>query len=745
MKKTGKRLVCLLAAALLFTAAFAASADSPSESPFATYTYTRSGDMVYSPALYELADTVQLRDSQGGALRFPTDFSVDNNGNLLVTDNGNNRVLCYDSDWNVLWELRELSLDGETYSLSGPYCTLQAADGCYYISDSGPADEGGNFLGDGRIYKLDSERRLIAVFRKPEVSQLADDGISYSYMPQRFVVDDAGRLYVIAQNVNEGFLQLDKNGEFQGFIGAPPVTYDAWQILLRRFSTKEQRKRMESYVPTEYSGIDLDEDGFLFAVTQTYDQENINTVISSQINRGALNNSVSSNEMIRKINASGADILRRRGAFSPIGDILIPNISVNGSPKLTSDVISNQETVLGSSKFVDIKALGSGMYAALDSNRSRVFLYDNDGNLLGAFGSAGERQSSFSNPVAIESHNSKLYVLNAQQATVTVCTPTAYGEQLLDACRAQYDTGTDLPVEEWEAILEQNSNCELAYDAIGKYYLDSDDAAKAMEYFKLSNNRYYYSEAFKLYRSDVAGRYFVWILLGIAAAVAALFGVKKLLAVLGRMPNRAGGVIAKSNYCFYSLIHPFDGFYCQKHERRGSVGLAVLQLVMLGVSSVLMQNASGFIFNYTDARYENILFTFLTVILPYLFFVLSNWCFNTLFDGKGTLGNILVFTGCATIPLTIANFLYFLFSFVLSADEAAILSIFTIVGAGWMVLLFVAATISVHDYTFAKAVVSLLCSILGIVILVFVLMFFYDIISKIVSFGEMLYYDLSIR
>ncbi len=745
MKKVLKKLICVISTVLLVGCSFVMAVSADSILPYTTYTYTRSGDMVESPDVYTIENNIKPADKNGKVLNYPTDFSMDLKGNFLIADNGNNRVVCFDKDGNELWQLDSLSLNGETFPLNQPYCILQSESGNYYISDAGPANENGDPLGDGRIYKLDSNRNLIEVFKKPKISQLADDGISYNYKPLRFVVDSAERIYVIAESVNQGFIQLNKNGEFQGFIGAPDVTYDAWELILREFSTEEQKSRMESFVPTEYCGVDIDTDGFIYATTQTYEQSDINSVIVSQVGKGAKGNTTSSMEMIRKINASGTDILRRTGAFSPIGDVLIPNIGVNGAPKLTASITRDQLTVTGSSKFVDITTLHSGMYAAVDINRNRIFLYDYDGNLICVFGSRGTRFDSFSNPVAIEYFDGNLYVLNSKQGSVSVCKLTDYGTDLFNACTAQYEGDVEQTLALWNKVLVQNTNCELAYDAIGKAYLDFEEAETAMRYFKLSSNHDYYSQAYKIYRDDFVGQNFLWVICAIIAVFGLIAVFKRLMQKIGNHQSTMGRMISKSNYCFYTLVHPFDGFYCLKHEKRGSAVLGVIQILILGLTSVLKTNASGYCFNYNDIRYENILFTYLTVILPYFLFTIANWCLITLFDGKGTYKDIIVLTGCSTIPLSIANFIYFILSHICVVDEAALMSIFITIGTIWMVFLFFAATVSIHDYTAGKSIVSLLCTVLCIVIIIFLALFLYDVISQIIDFITMLYNDLSIR
>jgi len=743
MQKHIKRLLVLFLLVVVLISSVGINASAESLSP--TYTYTRSGDMVTSPDVYDVEEAVVFKDKDGVALKFPNDFSIDTNGNFLVADTGNNRVISFTNDGQEVWRLSELNYNGKKVALSSPYCIIHAPDGNYYISDAGPMDDKGVPIGNGRIFKLDTSYNVIKIFEKPKADQLADDGISYSYAPKKFVVDAVGRIYVVADGVNQGFIQLNKNGEFQGFIGAPDVSYNPFELVMRKFSTKAQKERMQSFVPTEYSGVDLDEDGFIFCTTKTSDQSAIEQMISAQVGKGAAASSKSSVEIIRKLNASGNDVLRRNGAFSPVGDILIPDININGSPQLKVNITRNQEVVKGFSKFVDICAMKNGMYATVDSLRNRVFVYDYDSNLICAFGDGSNRKYSISSPTAICYYEDAIYVLNLNQGSVSTCKLTDYGKVLFAACEAQYNGDIDESLELWNEVLIQNTNCELAYDAIGKAYLDNEESEKAMQYFKLSSNHDYYSQAYKIYRDEFIGKNFLWVIVGILLIFVVISLIFKGMKKLGQKDNALGKIASKINYCFYTLIHPFDGFYCLKHEKRGSMALGFIQILLLGVSSVLCSNASGYNFNYVDARYENIFFTFLTVILPYLLFTISNWCLITLFDGKGTYKDIVVFTGCSTIPMTISNFVYFALSHVCIADEAALMTVFITVGTVWTLFLFFTATVSVHDYTPAKALISLFCTILGIIVIVFIILFFYDVISQMISFVKMIYSDLSVR
>ena len=58
-------------------------------------------------------------------------------------------------------------------------------------------------------------------------------------------------------------------GEFLGFFGSVPVNPSLTERLWRMISTKEQRARMLLFIPTEYSGMDIDEAGFIYTTVAT--------------------------------------------------------------------------------------------------------------------------------------------------------------------------------------------------------------------------------------------------------------------------------------------------------------------------------------------------------------------------------------------------------------------------------------------------------------------------------------------
>ena len=102
--------------------------------------------------------------------------------------------------------------------------------------------------------------------------------------------------------------------------------------------------------------------------------------------------------------------------------------------------------------------------------------------------------------------------------------PTEFGQALLDANEAYYYGRWDEATAHFERVLRLCSNMETAYVGIGKNLLMKEEYRKAMDYFKLGNNREFYSKAYKGYRSEVLRDHFGVIAVIAAALISLVIG-----------------------------------------------------------------------------------------------------------------------------------------------------------------------------------------------------------------------------
>lgn len=719
---TALTLAFLLACVPLSGTARAETADVP----YSNYTYNYWGEVCEAPAAYEPYQQIELNALGQGSYKFPSNLFIDSNGNIVITDRENNRILSYDNNWQFRWEIREFDNNGVSDSLNNPNDAVVDQEGNIYIVDTD----------NGRILKFDADRRLIAVFGKPESDLLSAD---LEYKPYKIAVDYMSRMFVIIQNVTDGIMSLDKRGRFMGFIGAPKVKPDFAELFWRSISTKEQQKRMGQFIPTEYNSIAINSKGFLYCTTAALNAQDLTSAI---VNRSTDDRFAP----VKKLNAAGVDVLVRRGYFPPNGDVRIPNISLPGAPIFKINGKTLTDSIMGTSQFVDVAVGDNGMYYVLDRNRSRVFCYSKEGELLYLFGGPGVREGSVSDPVAIDYYNGKIYILNSQKGMVNIYAPTKYGATINSAVRNQDLGNYEQSTQDWQAALSMNRNFELAYTAIGKIYRSSGESEKALEYFRLGNSIENYSKALKMVRNDFVNRYFFAIVFGILAVIILFHFIKKLIRKNAHKENLFGHFCKETCFSFRILFHPIASFWEIKSAGGGSVVTASVLYLLSTVVMVLSQTASAYVFTgTTNPLYINAVVTAVTALLPLLLWCVSNWCLTTLMDGEGTFKQIYMFTGYAQLPIILFTFAAVLVSHCLTLDESVVYTTLMTVPSLWMYALVILGTMIIHDYSLKKTVLTCVCTIVGIFAIIFVGLLLTGVIDQIKQFVTVIIEEISYR
>ncbi len=470
-------ILCLLA--LLPVTALADDSYSMQQDGFSTsysYIYDYWRDVQECPNPYRVAtvgDSVSLGLEQLGGKRMSKPQSMFVQGeDVYIADTGNNRILqtWYNGKTLILKRVISEFNGADKNTFSSPYDVFADPEENIYVADYG------NF----RVVMLDKDLNLIKTFTKP-VDATFDQ--SLDFLPKKIAVDVAGRLYVLANNVNKGFMKFESDTTFTGYIGANQVSINMAQYIWKRyFQTKEQRAASESFVPTEYENLYIDEDGFIYATNTIFSEYDLEWDKAKPI---------------RRLNSLGGDILIKNDRYPPIGDLWW----------------IKESTVNGPSKFTDITVLKNDLYVAVDRTRGRIFGYDSQGVLLWAFGTKGNTAGAFTSAIAIEHCNYDLFVLDQFENSVTVFQPTEYGQMIYDATETYLNGEYDRSAEIWQNVMRMNANYPLAFRGIGRAILRQDDFEGAMKYFEMAHDRENYGRAFKLYRKQWIEKNILWIVL----------------------------------------------------------------------------------------------------------------------------------------------------------------------------------------------------------------------------------------
>jgi len=442
-----------------------------------TYTYDFWGLYQSSPDAYTPIENISGSALGVGDFKDPQGLFIREN-RIYVCDSGNNRVVILrfeNETYEVIKEISSVTINGEESTLNNPTDVFESEDGEVYISD----------CNNQRILHLNPDGSYQKQITKPTDGTILEQS---DFLPIKLVVDKAKRIYVQAKNVNKGLMEFDHVGDFTGYVGANKVQVNLKDYLWKMISTKAQRAQMELFVPTEYNNVCLDEDGFLYATTSTFDQGNIENA-----------------NPIRRLNSMGTDILVRNGWYNPNGDV----------------DFADAGGISGCSRFVDVATMAFDSYCCLDRVRGRIFMYDFQGNLLYAFGGLGNKLGSFLYPVAIASMGERLFVLDSRAGSFTRFDLTAYGN-LINAGIKEYKLGEyEASSNSWREVLKLNGNYDLAYIGIGRALLRQGEYKEAMQYFKVKKDFENYSKAFQLYRKQWIEENIVTILLIVAVIIIA--------------------------------------------------------------------------------------------------------------------------------------------------------------------------------------------------------------------------------
>ena len=202
---------------------------------------------------------------------------------------------------------------------------------------------------------------------------------------------------------------------------------------------------------------------------------------------------------------------------------------------------------------------------------------------------------------------------------------------------------------------------------------------------------------------------------------------------------------ASLKYGFYVIFHPFDGFWDLVHEQRGSLMAAHTWLFLFLLTYVLRLMLTNFQFITAPIQYINVYEQCGSLLFPFLVLCLSNWALSTLFDGKGRFQDIYMAMCYALVPYVIIQLPLILVSNMISFDEAAYYQVLGSASIIWCVFLVFVGLMQVHDYTPGKTLIFLFFTIFGALVILFLILVFFSLLSDAVGFFVSLYREVAFR
>lgn len=422
----------------------------------------------------------------------------------------------------------------------------------------------GIFVNSKEIFVADKSLKKVLMFshdgtvlREYNRPQEPLYGKKSDFIPIKVAVDSKDNLFVVSSGNTNGIVQISKStGEFLGYFGANPTIVDLWDKISNVIFTKEQKDQTQKNMPTSVNNLTIDSLGMIYTITD-----------------------IQTDEMIRKLNMSGNNMIRNSVSFPNPVDIVVGNIG--------------------------------NIYVC--TKDGYILEYNNEGQLLFLFcgmDDGTQRIGLFSSISAMAlDENGRLYVLDDGKNEIQIFAPTEFSNNV-HAALDLYQKGKYLQSREpWENVLRMNNMFDYANRGIGFAYYKSEDYIKSMNSFKLANDKSGYSDAYAEHRNILIRDNTIWVIY----AVLILFIMRKAIKLIKRKTTVLQPVdaavgrflnvpfISQLRYLLVVPRNPAQAYYGIKREKKVSLLSSTALYLLFIVIFIVNKYGSGYLFNTVES------------------------------------------------------------------------------------------------------------------------------------------------
>lgn len=586
------------------------------------------------------------------------------------------------------------TLDGEFVKAFGEE-TLVNPQGIYVTQDKHTyvADKDAS-----RIWEFDENGQVVNEYGKPSHPLY---GETIPFLPQKIVVNDAGTMYVICESNTNGIVEISpvEGGTFLGYFGTNATRASIWKIVWRAIQTKEQRAKSVSNIPSTPDNMAIDEKGLIYTVT-----------------RGE------KNDTLKRLNIAG-------------GNMIEPD-SYDDIPAAV--------------------AVGNHDNAFVASSQGFIYEYNNEGQLLFAFGGSDDGQSRIGLSTKITAiqidKKDRIYTLDIDKAEIQVYEPTEFTHNLHTALylfsKGRY-TESKTPLNE---VLKMNNLFDYANMAMGKALYQEENYNDAIYYSKLAKDADGYSDSFWEIRN-------IWLKKNLSVIIillVVLVAVKKVIDIWDKKKGilakpraikekfESKKLISELKYMFYFMRHPIDGCYGIKKEGRVSVLSSNIILVTGTVFYIVYKYFCGFLFKTTREGRFDIVSDIGTILVALFMIVCCNYLICTINDGEGKFKQIYCsFIYCFGPYIAFRPFV-FMVSHAITYNESFLVEFADFFMWSWIGILVFIAIKEINNYTVKETFKIIFLTIFTILILALLIFIMFVLWSQVFDFlqsiiGEVVY------
>ena len=198
-------------------------------------------------------------------------------------------------------------------------------------------------------------------------------------------------------------------------------------------------------------------------------------------------------------------------------------------------------------------------------------------------------------------------------------------------------------------------------------------------------------------------------------------------------------------YSLHVITHPFDGFWDLIHEKKGTLAAAHTFLFLFLAVRVMKLILTSFQFINAPIQHINVFEEAASLALPFLVLCIANWAMTTLFEGKGRFKDIYMAMCYALVPYTLIQLPMILVSNMLTFEEGRIYSVMLSFSVIWCLFLVFVGLMEIHDYGPGKTFIFLIVTVVGALVIIFLVLTFFSLLSDAIGYFVSLYREIVYR
>ena len=157
-------------------------------------------------------------------------------------------------------------------------------------------------------------------------------------------------------------------------------------------------------------------------------------------------------------------------------------------------------------------------------------------------------------------------------------------------------------------------------------------------------------------------------------------------------------------------------------------------LILTLLANICKLQYTSFIFNKVYWPEENLLIHLASVLFPLALWCVGNWALTTLFDGKGRLNQVYMATCYSLTPYPLIQFPLIVVSNMVTVEEGAFYTVLSVLSLVWAGYLIITAMMEIHEYSMSKTILFTVASVFAMLVMVFLLLLFFSMISQGISY-----------